>query len=94
MKLLFAVLLMPCSCLSSDRSDRLPSPSHDNVTNNITITNNQPSPSPSPRVVKVLHAGPRHPKVEAAHEDLRRRQEDDDLMTCCCFFKIKKLPFS
>ena len=80
-----------CMCFSSDKSDRLPSVNHDNVTNNITITNS-PSSQPSPRPSKILRAGPKHPKVDAAHEELKRRQEEDDFITCCCFFKMKKLP--
>ena len=88
MKIVALLLLcVCCMCLSSDKSDQLPSPNHDNVTNNITITNN-----PSPRPSKILHAGPRHPKVDAAHEEMKRRQEEDDFITCCCFFKMKKLP--
>lgn len=89
MKLLSFFLLLPCFCFSSDKSDRLPSVNHDNVTNNITITN--ASPAPSPRPSKILHAGTKHPRVEAAHEELSRRQEND-FITCCCFFKMKKLP--
>lgn len=88
MKFLLFFLSLPCFCFSSDKSDRLPSVNHDNVTNNITITNN--SPAPSPRAVKILRAGPKHPVVQAAHEEARRRQEEDDFITCCCFFKMKK----
>lgn len=81
-------------CFSSDRSDRLPNFNHDNVTNNITITNNSPATSPaaSPRLSRIAQAGPKHPKVEAAHAEMKRQQEDDDFITCCCFFKMKKLP--
>lgn len=87
--------LFPCFCLSSDKSDQLPNVNHDNVTNNITITNQSPTRSPmqSPkRQSKILHPGPKHAAVEAAHAELRRRQEEDDFITCCCFFKMKKLP--
>ncbi len=89
--LLFSACLasLPCLNFTSDKSDKLPDVNHDNVTNNITITNN--SPRPSPRPSKILRPGPRHPAVEAAHEEAKRQQEDD-FITCCCFFKMKKLP--
>ena len=88
MKFLLLLVSLPRFCFSSDKSDQLPSVNHDNVTNNITITNT--SPAPSPRPSKILRAGPRHADVEAAHEEAKRRQEEDDFITCCCFFKMKK----
>ncbi len=93
MKVYSLLLLAPLFCLSSDKSDRLPDVNRDNInnTNNITITN-QLSPRNSPRPSKILHAGPKHPLVEAAHEEARRRKEEDDFITCCCFIKIKKIP--
>ncbi len=89
--LLFSVCLasLPCLNFTSDKSDRLPDVNHDNVTNNITI---QLSPRPTPRASKITTAGPKHPAVEAAHEEMKRRQDEDDFITCCCFFKMKKLP--
>lgn len=96
MKIVALLLLcVCCMCLSSDKSDQLPSPNHDNVTNNITITNNslERSPMQSPkRKSRYSNPGPKHPQVEMAHELARRQKEEDDFITCCCFFKMKKLP--
>jgi hypothetical protein len=91
MKIVLVCLLTSPLCLASDKSDRLPDANHDNVTNNINITN-QLSPAPSPRRHRISHPSPKHPKVIAAHEEVKRRQEEDDFITCCCFFKMKKLP--
>lgn len=87
-------LLLVCvcfTCVSSDRSDQLPDVNRDHVTTTNTININVQM-SPKRHSHRVTQAGPKHPKVEAAHEVLRRRQEEDDFVTCCCFFKLKKLP--
>jgi hypothetical protein len=90
MKILMMFLSCLCfSCAPSDKSDRLPDINKDNVTNNITITNTVQTPK---RTSRINQPGPKHPAVEAAHEQARRRQEDDDFITCCCFIKIKKIP--
>ncbi len=86
-------LLLPCLCIASDKSDRLPSVNHDNVTNNITITNTSPAPSPrpsrSPRSPRAIQGEP-HPAVQMAHELSARQRLEEDAATCCCFFRIKK----
>ncbi len=89
--LLFSAFLvsLPCLSFTSDKSDQLPNVNHDNVTNNINI---QLSPRAMHRSSKIATAGPKHPAVEAAHEEMKRRQDEDDFITCCCFFKLKKLP--
>lgn len=94
MKYLLLLASLPCFSFSSDKSDQLPTVNHDNVTNNITITNTSPAPSPRRvlRPSKINEAGPRHPAVDAAHQELARRREEDDFITCCCFFKMKKIP--
>lgn len=91
MKIIALISCLSLTCLPSDKSDRLPDVNRDNATNtnNITINNKLLL---TPKRAHPIHAGPKHPKVEEAHEIARRRQEDDDFITCCCFFKMKKLP--
>lgn len=90
MKILILILSCVCfMCWSSDKSDRLPDVNRDVITNNITVTGNTVQQK---RTSRITQPGPKHPSVEAAHEQLRRKQEDDDFITCCCFIKIKKIP--
>ncbi len=84
------LLLLPCFCLASDKSDQVPTITVASPTNTVNISYHQRSPR---RIARIVSPGAKHPQVEMAHELRRRQQEEDDFITCCCFFKMKKPTF-